>query len=117
MKNPKFESLDLISGRTVNPGKCVGIDKIDIDSTIKALDISICSQTPRYAIMTLESDVTGVGIRYMIDGVNPGTGPSGKGIPKYDTSVWTIISTEDLVRFRVIEEASGTQVLWIEYYA
>ena len=114
MKNPKFESLDLISGRTVNPGKCVGIESIIIDSNIKALDLSLCSQTPRYAIMTLESDITGVGIRYIIDGGSPSTT---KGIPKYDTSVWTIISTEDLVRFRVVEAASGTQVLWIEYYA
>ena len=117
MKNPKFESLDLISGRTVNPGKCVGIDYISIDNTTKALDFSVCSQTPRYAIMTLESDVTGVGIRYFIDGATPTAGPLGKGIPKYDRSVWTIISTEDLVRFRVTEEASGTQILWIEYYA
>lgn len=117
MRYSKIKSLDLTTNRAMNPGKCVGIDYITVDNTIRGLDFSVCSQTPRYAIMTLESDVTKVGIRYRIDGIDPVGGPNGKGIPKYDTSVWTIISTEDLGRFRVIEEASGTHVLWIEYYA
>jgi len=113
MKYPKFESLNILAGNSENPGKCVGFEYFTVDITVKSLDLSVCSRTPKYAIMSLESDATGIAVRYKIDGNNPDIS---KGMPKYDKSIWTIISTEDLARFKITEVVSGTHVLNVEYY-
>jgi hypothetical protein len=117
MKYPKFESLNILAGNSENPGKCVGYEQISVDNSVQSLDLSVCSKTPKYAIMSLElegsSEATGIIARYRIDGESPSTT---KGMPKYDRSVWTIISTEDLVRFRIIGIAEGSHVLNVEYY-
>jgi hypothetical protein len=113
MKYPKFESLNILAGNSENPGKCVGFEYFTVDITVKSLDLSVCSRTPKYAIMSLESDATGVAVRYKINGKGP---DPNEGMPKYDKSVWTIISTEDLVRFRITKVAEGSHVLNVEYY-
>lgn len=120
MKNPTFQSLDLIGNRTVNPGKCVGYEQITLDyNNAVGLDLSVCSQTPRWAIMSVECDTETLTIavaRYLINGEIPDN--SKYGMPKYATDVWTIISTEDLVRFRIISTGEEKEVSFhVEYYA
>lgn len=99
--------------RIANPGKCVGFEQITVTSTAKNLNPTVCSQTPRYAIMALESDVTGVAVRYLLTGSVP---TASVGMPKSNLSSWDVISTQDIVRFKIIQAQVGTHTLNVEYY-
>ena len=120
MRYSKIKSLDLTTNRAMNPGKCVGYEQITLDyNNAVGLDLSVCSQTPRWAIMSIECDTETLTIavaRYLINGEIPDNDKYG--MPKYATDVWTIISTEDLVRFRIIGTGEEKTVsLHVEYYA
>jgi len=113
MEYPKYRSLSILAGNSENPGKCVGFEQITVNATAKPLNTSVCSQTPRYAILTLESDATGVAVRYLLTGAVPTTTV---GMPKSNLSSWDVISTQDMVRFRIIQAQAGTHTLNVEYY-
>lgn len=110
---PSFISLNYMRNRMLNPGRCVGFQQVTVDSTALGLDLSVCTQQPRYAICTLESDVTGIAARYLITGAAP---TSSVGMPLANFSSFDIVCTEDMVRFKIIESQAGTTVLNIMYF-
>jgi hypothetical protein len=104
-----------VAYRINNPGVCVGFEQISIGAAVASLTLSVCSQTPRYAIMYLESNAVVIAARYLLTGANPTTTV---GMPKLDGSAWDIISTQDLIRFRITGvPAAATTTLNVEYYA
>ncbi len=97
----------------MNPGKWVGFEQITVDNTVKQLDLTVCDKQPRYAICIVESDVTGIATRHLATGDNPTTTI---GSPRTDGAVFDLISTQDLVRFKITEAQAGTTILNVEYY-
>lgn len=106
-------NLDYLAFRAANPGKCIGYEQITIGSNVEKLNLTNLKSTPRYAILYLESDATGIAIRYRIDGGIPTTSV---GMPKENGDGWDVISTEDLSRLQIIQAQSGNHILNIEYY-
>lgn len=107
-------NLDYIAFRAANPGKCIGYEQIVVNSSVKKLTLTNLKVEPRYAILYLESDATGIAIRYRIDGGVPTTLV---GMPKENGDGWNVISTEDLSKLQIIQAQTGNHVLNIEYYS
>ncbi len=109
---PQIWLLEKLLQATRNSYKACGQEEITV-STIKSL-------TPPanavYALISLESDATGIAIRYLeLGAVTPPTSTVGLGKSNLDT--WDVVDTANLVKFRAIAAQAGTHVLHIQYYS
>jgi hypothetical protein len=68
-----------------------------------------------YALISLESDATGVAIRFLELGAK--TLPTTTtGIGRSNLDAWDVIDTSNLINFRVVQTQAGTHTLNIQYY-
>ncbi len=94
-----------------NSFKSFGYESIIVDSTVKALTIP---SGAKYAILSLESDGSGVVAR-VLQNLNF-TVSSTVGLGIRDGFVGDITDAENLRGFRITETASNTTVLKVEYF-
>ena len=88
-----------------------GYEKITV-STVQSLTVPA---NAKYAMIALESDATGVAIRYLELGTV--TLPtSTDGFPRSDGELFDIQGYQNLINLRLIQAQSGTHIIHICYY-
>lgn len=89
----------------------VGYEEIIVDGTVKGLNVP---SNAKYALMTLESSVTGIAARYLETTTN--TVSTTVGLGKGHLDSWDVAGKQNLIGFRITQAAAGTHKLRVQYY-
>jgi hypothetical protein len=102
---------NLLVRAAYNNFKAFAYEQIAIDGSIKKLNIP---DGAKYALLTVESDVDGIVVRYLE--TLSETVAVGYGIPVTNGSAFDVTDYENLVNFQITEESSNTTMLNVQYY-
>lgn len=113
--NQQLYYLKELVRATKNSYKAIGYEKLTVAGSVVSL-ASVPAKTV-YALVTLESDATGVAIRYNELGAKTSLNPTTTdGLGKRDGDYWDIVDAANVQNFRAIQAQAGTHTLHIQYY-
>jgi len=109
--NQSKSYLALLARYANNSFKAFSYERITVDGTVKNLTIP---DGAKYALMVLESDVTGVAARYLE--TLQTTVTADFGLPIENGSGLDVTDTQNLSQFQITQAQAGTHYLHVQYY-
>lgn len=97
----------------LNGFKAFGYQQLTVNGTVANLTIP---DGTKYALMSVESDITTTCARYLEFGGTVVAVSAGVGMPVSHGTVFDVTDFANLVGFQIIQEAAGTHKLNIQYY-
>lgn len=92
----------------------IAYQKLTVNSTSGGVSLTV-PQDANYALIILESDATGIAIRYLETGpAYPVT--TTDGLSRSNGEILDVQGYNNMVNFRAIQAQSGTHTLHIQYY-
>lgn len=109
--NIKVDLLQKIFSSLTREHIAVGYEQITVDGTVKKLNVPT---NAKYALITLESSVTGVAARYLETGSTTVSTTIGLGKGHLDS--WDVAGKQNLINFQITQAVAGTHTLRVQYY-
>ncbi len=106
--------LNKLLQATRNSYKACGYEQLTVAGT--AVGFASIPANAVYALVSLESDATGIAIRF--NELGPTTLPTTTtGMGRSNLDAWDVVDTANISRFRAVQAQAGTHTLNIQYYA
>ncbi len=109
--NQSKSYLSLLVRNALNGFKAFSYQALTVDATVKQLTIP---DGAVYALMTLESDASGIAARYLETLQTPVSTTAGMALSNLDR--FDVTDAQNLSQFQITRAQAGTHTLHVQYY-